>query len=226
MPKGACPYDGHKISADRGLIRRDCAPHSGDRSLETISQDGQRQYVYGEVGEGRRTGPLAVSRDAARTYTCHPMAFEIIRSVKAPIDRVFAFFDDPANTVETSPHAERFEVIDMKPDGRRTYDVWMPADDRDWMQTIEQVLREPPHRLITRGGSWTADRSECLLTIVTDRQFSADGDGTRVYVTIETRLCRPLRHPLQALRNWLQSGYAQREFEHRFALIAKRIEAQ
>jgi uncharacterized protein YndB with AHSA1/START domain len=149
----------------------------------------------------------------------------ITRLVRAPIEEVFAFFDDPANTLEFNPHAERFDVIDHQPDGRRTYDVVMHSDTNDWMQTVEQVLREPPTRLVTRGGSWTTDRRSWLLTITTDRRFSVEGDGTRIDVTIESRLDQPLRRPLQAVRNWLWRGAAQQEFEHQLALIAKRLDA-
>ena len=152
------------------------------------------------------------------------MATRISRFVRAPIDQVFSFFDDPSNTLEFNPHAERFEVVDQQPDGRRTYDIVMHSDTNEWMQTVEQVLREPPTRLLTRGGSWAVDRDLWLLTITTDRRFSEEGDGTRIDVTIESRLDQPLRRPLQALRNWLWRGAAQQEFEHQLALIAKRLE--
>lgn len=85
------------------------------------------------------------------------MATSISPFVRALTEDVFAFFDDPSNTLEFHPHAERFEVIDEQPNGRRTYDVWMHSDTNEWMQTVEQVLREPPTRLVTRGGSWTTD---------------------------------------------------------------------
>ena len=97
------------------------------------------------------------------------MALDISRLIRAPIEDVFSFFDDPSNTLEFNPHAERFEIIDQQPDGRRTYDVVMRSDANEWMQTVEQVLREPPTRLVTRGGSWTTDRQNWLLTITTDR---------------------------------------------------------
>ena len=154
------------------------------------------------------------------------MATSITRFVRAPIDEVFSFFDDPGSTLQFNPHAEGFDVIDRRSDGRRTYDVVMRSDTKEWMQTVEQVLREPPTRLLTRGGSWTGDRHRWLLTITTDRRFSVEGDGTRVDVTIETRLDDPLRRPLMAIRNWLWRGAAQQGFEHQLALIAKRIEAQ
>jgi hypothetical protein len=154
------------------------------------------------------------------------MRFEVSRSIWAPIDEVFAYFDEPSSALEFSPHAERVEVVDQRPDGCRTYDVVMRADSREWTQTIEQVLREPPTRLVTRGGSWETDRSKWLLRVTTDRRLTAEGDGTCVESTIEMQLERPFRRPMQAVRNWLYRGAAQQEFEHQLALIAKRIEAR
>ena len=154
------------------------------------------------------------------------MRFEVSRSIRAPIDEVFAYFDEPSSALEFSPHAEGVEAVSQRPDGRRTYDILMRADTKEWRQTIEQVLREPPTRLVTRGGSWTTDQSKWLLTVTTDRHFEAEGDGTRVEATIETQLDQPLRRPLQAVRNWLYRGAAQQEFEHQLALITKRIEAR
>lgn len=153
------------------------------------------------------------------------MTTTVSRFISAPIDEVFAFFDDPGSTLEVNPHAVRFDVVDEQPDGRRTYDVAMRSESGTWMQTVEQVLRQPPTRLVTRGGSWTSDRERWLLTITTDRQFSVEGDGTRVVVRIESKLDHPLRRPAQALRNWLWRGAASQEFEHQLALIAERLEA-
>ena len=154
------------------------------------------------------------------------MVMKLSRHIQAPIDQVFAFFDDPAKTLEFSPHAERFELTEEKSDGRRTYDVWIRSDARHWRQTVEQVLREPPSRLTSRGESWTSDRSRWLLRVTTDRCFTVEGDGTRVDVTAETQLAHPLRRPLDVIRNFLQRGAMQREFDHQLALIAKRIEAK
>jgi uncharacterized protein YndB with AHSA1/START domain len=147
------------------------------------------------------------------------------RIISAPIDEVFSFFDDPANTMAFNQHAERVEVIDIQPDGRRTFNISMNSGAKRWTQTIEQVLREPSHRLVTRGGSWTTDRERWLLTITTDRGFSREGNGTRVDVTIGTDFDQPFRHPAQAIRNWLGRGTARAEFERQLGLIAERLEA-
>ena len=152
------------------------------------------------------------------------MAIKLSRFIRAPVGEVFAFFDDPANTMQVNEHATRYEVVDAQADGRRTFDITMRAGAKEWMQTIEQVVREPPTRLTTRGGSWTTDRRDWLLTVTTDRRFSTEGDGTRVDVTIDSRLDHPYRRPVRAIQNWLQRGVAQAEFEHQLASIAARIE--
>ena len=152
------------------------------------------------------------------------MAIGLSKIIRAPIEDVFAFFDDFAKTKEFNVHAVRFEVVDAQPDGRRTVEVVMRAGAREWMQTIEQVIREPPTRLVTRGGTWTTDRRRRLLTVTTDRRFTTEADGTRVHVTIESRLDHPLRRPFWAILNWLHRGATRREFEHQLNLIRARIE--
>jgi polyketide cyclase/dehydrase/lipid transport protein len=152
------------------------------------------------------------------------MAISLSKIIRAPIEDVFAFFDDFAKTMEFNVHAVRFEVVDAQPDGRRTVDVLMRADPKEWMQTIEQVIRKPPTRLVTRGGTWTTDRRRWLLTVTTDRRFTRETDGTRVTVTLENRLVHPLRRPHWAILNWLHQGATRREFEHQLNLIGARIE--
>ena len=102
----------------------------------------------------------------------------------------------------------------------------MRSGPKQWTQTVEQVLREPPTRLITRGVTWTTDRDRWLLTVTTDRRLSLEGTGTRVDVNIETRMVHPLRQPFQALSNWLHRAAAQAEFEQQFALMAERIQGR
>ena len=152
------------------------------------------------------------------------MEFTFSRVIRAPVEVVFAFFDDPWKTAEFTPHAGRVEVVAELPDGCRTFDVVMRAGAREWMQTIEQVVREPPTRLLTRGGSWTKDRRQWVLTISTDRRFTSEGDGTRIDATMEFRLAHPFRQPFRAVSNWLRRGTARAEFEHQLELMARRIE--
>jgi hypothetical protein len=152
------------------------------------------------------------------------VAVNLSKVIHASIEDVFGFFDDPARTLEFNAHAVGLELVDVQPDGRRTFDVVMRSDAMEWMQTVEQVIRQQPTRLMTRGGSWTTDRRHWLLTVTTDRRFTTEGDGTRVDVTIESGLDNPFRRPLQAIRNWLQQGATRTEFEHQLELMARRIE--
>jgi hypothetical protein len=139
----------------------------------------------------------------------------------APMDEVFAFFDDPDNALEFNEHAERFEVVDVQPDGRRTIDVLMKAGRKSWTLTIEQLVREPPTRLMTRGRTWTQP-DRYVLTATTDRHFSAEGDGTRVDVAFDARPHRPFA----AVLKWLQRDAVRRELQHQLALAAERLAAR
>jgi hypothetical protein len=152
------------------------------------------------------------------------MAVSLSRFIRAPIEEVFAHFDDPANMVHVNEHAVHYEIVDVLPDGRRTYDVMMRAGAKEWTQTIEQVVREPHDRLTTRGGSWTTDRRSWLLTVTADRRFSTEGNGTRVDVIIDAKLDRPYRRPVQAIQNWLHRSAARADSEDQLAVIAARIE--
>jgi hypothetical protein len=152
------------------------------------------------------------------------MAISLSELIHAPIEDVFGFFDDFEKTMEVNVHAVHFEVVDAKPDGRRTIDVLMRAGPREWMQTIEQVVREPPTRLLTRGGTWTNDRERWLLTLTTDRRFTREADGTRVDVILQSRLDHSLRRPFHAIINRLRRDATRREFEHQLKLIVALIE--
>ena len=154
------------------------------------------------------------------------MEARLSKVIHAPIDEVFAFFDDPAMTLRVTDHAIGYEVVDVQPDGRRTFDVTMRAGANEWMQTIEQVLRERPTRLVTRGGSWTTDRNALVGTVATDRLLSTERDGTRVDVTIEFHLVRPFRRPVQSVQNWLMRGRTHAVLEVQLQLISDLIEGE
>ena len=104
-------------------------------------------------------------------------------------------------------------------------DVEMVAGARHWTQSIEQVVREPPHLLTTRSWSWTGNCQRPILTILTDRRFTSESDGTRVDATIDYQLDRPWRRPFWVATNWLRRGAARREYERQLSLIVQRIEA-
>jgi hypothetical protein len=148
------------------------------------------------------------------------------RIIHAPVGEVFAFFDDVGRAIELNDHAVSFRVVGEGPDGRRTVDVRMRAGAKDWTQTIEQVVREPPTRLVTEAWTWTTDRSQRLMTVSTERRFTSAPDGTHVEVTLENRLAHPWRRPYWAILNGLTRGAARRKFEDQLDEIAARIEAE
>ena len=102
----------------------------------------------------------------------------------------------------------------------------MRSDTLEWMQTVEQIIRERPTRLVTRGGSWTTVRGDWLLTVTTDRRFTTEGDATRVEITIDSRLDHPFLRPAQAIRNRLREGATRTEFDYQLELMARRIEGR
>jgi hypothetical protein len=146
--------------------------------------------------------------------------------IAVPIDEVFAYFDDPRNTLEFTSHAKSFDIVTVEPDGRRTIDVHMRSGAKTWTQTIEQVVRDPPTRLATRGWTWTTDRNPVGLSVTTDRRFLPEGDGARLDVTVEYVLEQPMRRPFWALVNRLQEGGVRLELEQQLRLMAGLIEAR
>src|SRR6266498_1736373 len=114
------------------------------------------------------------------------MRAQFVMSIAAPIEEVFAFFDDPRNTIQFVDHAEerveRWEVTEVRLDGSRVFDARIRAGVRTWVQTIDQELREPPTRLVTRSWTWAKDRNDRLQTITTDRTFHEQNGGTRLDV--------------------------------------------
>ena len=63
--------------------------------------------------------------------------------IPGPIEAVFDFLDDAANTVSlgshAADHASDVEEIARADDGRRTFDIKMAAGPRRWTQTVEQT---------------------------------------------------------------------------------------
>ncbi len=154
------------------------------------------------------------------------MSITLSRFIDAPIDEVFAFFDDPGNTLEFNQHAAGFDLIRVEDDGRRTVDIAMSSGSKRWMQTVAQVVREPPTRLVTTGGTWTSTRDQTILIVTTDRRFAVEGHGTRVDVVIDAALDASRGRPWQAVVNRLRMGATRAEFGRQLDQIAARIEAR
>jgi carbon monoxide dehydrogenase subunit G len=120
------------------------------------------------------------------------MRFEVSADIPAPVEEVFDFLDDPANALKLNEHAADhvvgFDIVDTAPDGRRTVDVRMQAGRRAWIQTIEQVVRERPSRLVTRGWTWTERRDEPLMVVMNDRRLAEAASATRLTITADYEL--------------------------------------
>jgi uncharacterized protein YndB with AHSA1/START domain len=158
------------------------------------------------------------------------MRVDLTTYIPAPIDVVFAFLDDPANTLEFAGHArshvEHLQVVAVRPDGARTFDLQMRSGGKTWVQTIDQEVRQSPTRLMTRGWTWTIDREQPVLTVTTDRRLYAEGEGTRLHVTVETRLDHPWKRPYWAIVGWRQRGAMRLGLEHQIHLITERLAAR
>jgi len=153
------------------------------------------------------------------------MKIGIVREINAPIEAVFAFLDNPENAVGINPHVVHIEVIERSPDGRQMVDAHLSSPEGlSWAQTIDQVVRQPPSRLMTRAWTWKDDRRHRFLVIETDRHLSSTGERTRLEVTIEGSIDKPFRHPLRVLQSWFHRGTAQREFERQYDIVVERIE--
>jgi uncharacterized protein YndB with AHSA1/START domain len=151
------------------------------------------------------------------------MDFHLGVFVPAPIEEVFDFLDDPTNMLglggHAAEHAAGLEVVETKPDGRRTFDLRMRAGQREWVQTIRQTVRERPHRLVTEGWTWVADRADPYLLVTNDRRLTVRDGATRVDASVTYEL-RKRSLQLRAL-NWLQRGQIRIELEHQLHYLAE-----
>ncbi|HEX9549852.1 MAG TPA: SRPBCC family protein [Candidatus Limnocylindrales bacterium] len=120
------------------------------------------------------------------------MRFEVSADIPAPVEEVFDFPGDQANALKlnerAADHVVGFDIVDTAPDGRRTVDVRMQAGKRAWIQTIEQVVRERPSRLVTRGWTWTERRDEPLMVVMNDRRLAEAASATRLTITADYEL--------------------------------------
>lgn len=151
--------------------------------------------------------------------------------IAAPIADVFAFFDDPIRAMEFQEHAkshlQRADVIEVLPDGRRTFDLYMRSGPQQWVQSVVQELREVPTRQLARSYTWTTDRERRISTLSTDRRFVTEDDGTRVSMVAEFEVQRHRLRPLAVILNRFWGNQAFRvEQEHALHFIAEHLEAQ
>jgi hypothetical protein len=143
--------------------------------------------------------------------------------VPASLEEVFDFLDEPANGLGLGGHAAEhvagIQVVGTEPDGRRTFDLRMRAGQRTWTQTIRQVVRQRPNRLLTEGWTWVTDRNDPYLVVTNDRRLSLQDGETRVDVAIHYELRK--RSLLASAVGWLQRGQVRMELEHQLHFLAE-----
>jgi ligand-binding SRPBCC domain-containing protein len=139
--------------------------------------------------------------------------------IDAPVERVFAFFDDPANAELLVPGFWAVMAVEDLPDGGRRVEYTTRNRRGDLVDaTSEHLEYDPPHSTVTRG-------EQSGIETTSTRRFVADGDRTRVEASIEwsapvkylaslvgsplrAPLKRSLRHSLRAAKEALESGPA------------------
>ena len=156
------------------------------------------------------------------------MRLELQVFVPGPIDEVFDFLEDPWKTIGLGGHAAEHVrgITEVAADehGRRTFEINMQAGPRSWNQTVKQVVRERPTRLVTEGWTWVNDRDDPALRVTTDRRLLSEEDGTRLSMTTDYEPQKMRRFALAL--NWLQRGQTRLELEHHLHFLAEHFAAR
>ena len=132
--------------------------------------------------------------------------------IAAPIDQVFAFFDDLGNAAVLVPGlAEITRVEPLPGGGRRVEYETFGRDGTRHPASSEHVVFDPPHRTVTRA-------VQSGIEATTTRDFRPHDGGTRVEATIAWDVpiryvagivSAPLRGPYRrALRDGLAGARA------------------
>jgi uncharacterized protein YndB with AHSA1/START domain len=101
--------------------------------------------------------------------------------IPAPVEDVFAFFDDPDSILEFFPGDPRIKVFGRSPDGRLSYELTCTGrKGKEFRMTGRQLIREPPSRIVTES---VGPRFKGI----SERTLSPQGEGTRVTITARTR---------------------------------------
>lgn len=107
--------------------------------------------------------------------------------VDRPLDDVFAFVGDFANTKDWDPGvADASKITDGPIDVGTTYRVDVLFNGRKLPMTYEVTAWDPPNRVVLRGEGST-------VTAVDDIRFEATDTGTRIHYSADLRLKSVLR---------------------------------
>jgi uncharacterized protein YndB with AHSA1/START domain len=120
--------------------------------------------------------------------------------IAAPVERVFAFFDDPANARLLVPSLVKLTSVETLPDGGRRIEYETRNKKGAIVEaTSEHVEYDPPHRTVTQG-------EQSGIRTTSTRIFVPIATGTQVLATIEWSapvkylaaiVSSPLRGPLR-----------------------------
>ena len=130
--------------------------------------------------------------------------------IAAPVDEVFAFFDDLDNAAVLVPSLAEITVVEpLTAGGRRVEYTTRDRAGRLREASSEHQVYDPPSRTVTRN-----IQSGVVTTMI--REFQPVGDRTRVTATVEWEIpvrslarliSTPLRGPYRrGLRNTLDAA--------------------
>jgi uncharacterized protein YndB with AHSA1/START domain len=137
--------------------------------------------------------------------------------IDAPVEEVFAFFDDLAHAPVLVPQLAEIDRVEARPGGGRAVEYSTRGRDGTLRPArSEHVAYEPPHRTVTRN-------VQSGVTTTMTREFVAVDGGTRVEARLEWGVParfvgglvswplrgpyrRALRRALRAARDALEHG--------------------
>ena len=132
--------------------------------------------------------------------------------IAAPVDEVFAFFDDLAHAAVLVPQLAAIRHVEPRPDGGRAVDyATRGRDGALQFARSEHVVYEPPRRTVTKS-------VQSGVETIATREFTPTATGTRVDATVAWSVpiryvaglvAMPLRRPYRrALRAGLAAARA------------------
>jgi uncharacterized membrane protein len=130
--------------------------------------------------------------------------------IDAPVERVFAFFDDLANAPVLMPTLIEITKVELVDSGGHRVEYTVRNDKGDTVQASSEHLEyDAPRRTVSRG-------TQAGITTTGTREFAPTATGTRVTATVEwdvpvryvgRLVTAPLRGPLRrSLRETLQAA--------------------
>lgn len=141
--------------------------------------------------------------------------------IAAPVDEVFAFFDDVGNARLLLPRLMKVTLVEPQPGGGRRVEYTVRNNSGDAViASSEHIEYDPPHRTVARG-------VQSGVSTTATRDFDEIEGGTRVTATVEWEvpvryvarlITLPLRGPFRrSLRESLAAAKEALESKGRFS---------